>query len=171
MPPDLISPLDPVPASAISAPPCIVTLAERPDLLPLIAQWLRDHHAPHEPLARYAAQLARRTSPLGSERCFVLLAGGVPAGTASLTSRGLESRPELTPWLTNVFVAPSFRGHGFARRLVVAVETAAHRAAIPVLWLYTRSSEPLYDSLGWHRAGAETHDGAPVTLMRRDFGA
>jgi len=137
----------------------------------VVAQWLRDHHAPQAPLARYAAQIARRISPFGPEQCFILLAGGIPAGTASLTSQGLESRPELTPWLTNVFVAPSFRGRGLARRLVIAAEAAARRAAIPTLWLYTRSSEPLYAALGWRSAGADTHDGAPVTLMRRDLDA
>ncbi len=169
MPPALISPVEPLPAPAISAAPRIVTLAERPDLLPVIVQWLRDHHAPHEPLALYAAQIARRVSRLGPEQCLILLAGSIPAGTASLTAQGLESRPELTPWLSNVFVASSFRGRGFARRLVIAVEAAARRAAIPTLWLYTRSAEPLYGALGWRCAGADTHDGAPVTLMRRDL--
>ncbi|HWA81573.1 MAG TPA: GNAT family N-acetyltransferase [Acetobacteraceae bacterium] len=168
MPPAVISPLEPPPAPAASAPR-IVTLADRPDLLPTIVQWLRDHHAPQAPLAPYAAQIASRVSLLGPEQCLILLAGSVPAGTASLTAQGLKSRSELTPWLTNVFVASSFRGRGYARRLVMAVEAAARRAAIPTLWLYTRSAEPLYGALGWRWAGADTHDGAPVTLMRRDL--
>jgi GNAT superfamily N-acetyltransferase len=165
----LASPLNQIPGPTVSAPLHIATLAERPDLLPTIARWLRDHHAPHEPLARFAGNIARRVSSVGLEQCFILLAAGVAAGTASLTRHGLESRPDLTPWLTNVFVAPAFRGRGYARRLVAAAETAAHRAAIPTLWLYTRAAEPLYGELGWYQAGTDMYDGDPVTLMRRDL--
>jgi GNAT superfamily N-acetyltransferase len=151
----------------------IVTLAERPDLLPTLARWLRDHHAPHEPLARFTACLARRLASLGPEQCFVLLAtpgpDGTPLGTASLTLRGLEERPDLTPWLSNVFVVPEFRGRGHARRLVAAVEHAARAAAIPTLWLYTRAAERLYAPLGWRPAGSALLAGEPVTLMRRDL--
>ena len=152
----------------------LATLAERPDLLPTLTRWLRDHHAPREPLAHFAARIARRVSPLGPEQCFILLerggfACGIPAGTASLTNRGLESRPDLTPWLANVFVAPEFRGRGYARRLVAAVEAAARDADIPTLWLYTRSTEGLYAALGWNPAGTLLREGDPVTLMRRDL--
>ncbi len=164
-------------SSSLASPPSqvvhIVTLAERPDLLPILARWLRDHHAPHEPLARFAAGIAGRTAPLGAEQCFILLAGlipgGLPLGTASLTRRGLHARPDLTPWLTNVFVAPEFRGRGHARRLVATVEAAAQGAAIPTLWLYTRTAERLYAPLGWRPAGDARCGGDPVTLMRRDL--
>jgi GNAT superfamily N-acetyltransferase len=147
----------------------LATLAERPDLLPTVALWLRDRHAPHEPPALFAARIARRVSPLGPEQCFILLVSGIPAGTASLTYQGLDSRPDLTPWLTNVFVAPCFRGRGLASQLVIAAESAARRAAIPMLWLYTRSAERLYARLGWHPAGKDASEGDPVTLMRRDL--
>jgi GNAT superfamily N-acetyltransferase len=157
-------------AEAPAPPPFhLATLAERPDLLPTLTRWLRDHHAPREPLAGFAARIARRVSPLGPEQCFILLVAGIPAGTASLTHRGLENRPDLTPWLANVFVAPAFRGRGHARRLVAAVEAAARRADIATLWLYTRSAERLYAPLGWCPAGAGTCEGDPVTLMRRDL--
>ena len=151
------------------APYHLATLAERPDLLPTLTRWLRDHHAPREPLARFAARIARRVSPLGPEQCFILLASGIPAGTASLTRRGLESRPDLTPWLANVFVAPAFRGRGHAPHLVAAVEAAARDADIPTLWLYTRTTERLYAALGWTPAGTFLREGDPVTLMRRDL--
>jgi GNAT superfamily N-acetyltransferase len=164
-------------SSSLASPPSqsaqIVTLAERPELLPILARWLRDHHAPDAPIARFAACLARRIAPVGFEQCFVALdgriPGGIPLGTASLTLHGLEQRPDLAPWLTNVFVAPEFRRRGHARRLVAAVEAAARAAAIPTLWLYTRAAERLYAPLGWRPAGAELIEGDPVTLMRRDL--
>ncbi len=155
--------------SLAPAPLHIATLAARPDLAPIVARWLRDHHAPHAPLAPFAARIAERVAPLGPEQCFILLEAGLPIGTASLTHRGLAARPDLTPWLTNVFVAPRFRGNGHARRLVSAVEAAAQAASIPTLWLYTRAAESLYAPLGWRPAGSALCDGDPVTLMRRDF--
>lgn len=160
----LLGQTDPVPWQ-------IATLAERPDLLPTIARWLRDHHDPRVPLMRFAARIGERVSPLGPEQCFILLAAGSPIGTASLTRDGLDSRPDLTPWLTNVFVAPAFRGNGYARRLVSAVEAAARTATIPTLWLYTRAAERLYAPLGWRLVGVELCEGDPVTLMRRDLAA
>jgi GNAT superfamily N-acetyltransferase len=165
----------------------MTTLAERPDLLPVVARWLRERHAPgHTPghgprhgpgfgagedLATVECRLASRTARLGPEQCFVLFADGVPAGTASLTHRGLESRPELTPWLANVFVVADLRGRGYGTRLVAAVEAAGRRAAISTLWLYTRSADSLYARMGWRMMGKEIFCGDPVTLMRRDLAA
>ncbi|HWA81572.1 MAG TPA: hypothetical protein VG848_14845 [Acetobacteraceae bacterium] len=37
-----------------------------------------------------------------------------------------------------------------------------------LVWLpLTAVDEPLYGTLGWRWAGADTHEGAPVTLMRK----
>ncbi|MGH7066783.1 MAG: GNAT family N-acetyltransferase, partial [Acetobacteraceae bacterium] len=129
-----------------------VTLAERPDLIVAVRSWLAGRHA----------------SPAAPERCFVLLAGGIPAGTASLTARGLASRPDLTPWLANLFVPPALRGRGHAARLVARVEAAAWVARIPALWLVTRSARGLYARLGWQEIGPADYYGEPAILMRRD---
>ncbi|MGH7080247.1 MAG: GNAT family N-acetyltransferase [Acetobacteraceae bacterium] len=131
----------------------IVTLSERPDLLPAVRAWLAGRHA----------------SPVAPERCFVLLAGGIPAGTASLTASGLAARPDLTPWLANLFVPPAFRGRGHAARLVAAIETAARAASIPTLWLVTRHAEGLYARLGWQAVGPADFHGEAAMLMGRDL--
>ncbi len=136
------------------APLDFVTLKDRPDLLPIVRSWLG----------------SRRSSLAGPEHCFVLLAGGVPAGTASLAENSLETRPDLTPWLANLFVPPAFRGRGHSARLVGAVEAAARAARVPTLWLVTRSAESLYARLGWHAVGPAIFHGDPATLMRRDLG-
>ncbi|MGH7049047.1 MAG: GNAT family N-acetyltransferase [Acetobacteraceae bacterium] len=132
----------------------IVTLSERPGLLPAVSTWLAGRHA----------------SPAAPERCFVLLAGGIPAGTASLTASGLAARPDLTPWLANLFVPPAFRGRGHAARLVAAIETAARAASIPTLWLVTRHAEGLYARLGWQAVGPADFHGEAAVLMGRDLG-
>jgi GNAT superfamily N-acetyltransferase len=83
---------------------------------------------------------------------LVLLVNDVPAGMASLTAHDLDERPDLSPWLAGVFVAPEHRGNGYAARLVRAVEQAATDAGIPALWLYTRVAEGLYAKLDWQTA-------------------
>ncbi|MGH7104735.1 MAG: GNAT family N-acetyltransferase [Acetobacteraceae bacterium] len=131
----------------------IVTLSERPGLLPSLRAWLADRHA----------------SPVAPERCFVLLAAGIPAGTASLAASGLAARPDLTPWLANLFVPPAFRGRGHAARLVAAIETTARAAAIPTLWLVTRHAQGLYARLGWQAVGPAVFHGERAVLMCRDL--
>ncbi|MDA8051201.1 MAG: GNAT family N-acetyltransferase [Rhodospirillales bacterium] len=140
----------------------LVTLADHPDLLPTLQAWLGN----------------RRTPAFSPAHCFILLAArarvahgayGVPAGTASLTPRGLDSRADLTPWLANLYVPPAYRGRGHAQRLVAAVESAARAARVPTLWLVTRSAAPLYARLGWQPVGPTLFHGDPATLMRRDL--
>lgn len=83
----------------------------------------------------------------------------------------LETRPDLTPWLGGLYVAPAFRRRGHAAELVRCVEDFARAASVSVLWLYTLHAEGLYSRLGWHHAGVEQEEGHDVTLMRRDLRA
>jgi GNAT superfamily N-acetyltransferase len=93
----------------------------------------------------------------------------VACGTASLVVDDAESRPDLSPWLASVFVAPEARGRGYARVLVTAVESAARAAGMPTLWLFTDTAEALYADLGWKPVGTIIEQGKPECLMRRDF--
>jgi GNAT superfamily N-acetyltransferase len=151
--------------------PRIVTVAERPDLVRITAHWI--WQAFGDPAidtpATIEAHVEGCTARSGPEQCFVLLDRGEPAGTASLIHSDLPERPELTPWLASVYVAPRFRRRGHAGRLVRAVEEAARGAAVPALYLFTRNAEPLYAGLGWQVVGPALDRTIPVTLMRRDL--
>lgn len=150
----------------------IVTIAERPDLAPIVADWLweafwrQDGYAWEDTRAAVAAATART----GPTQTFVALLDGKPAGTASLAAEDLDERPALTPWLAGVFVLPAFRACGCATRLIAAVEGACRDAAIPHAWLYTGTAEGLYARLGWQAVEIVERQGkTPVTLMRKDF--
>ena len=73
--------------------------------------------------------------------------------------------------LTTFFMAPWARGHGLARRLILAVEAAAREAGVKVLNLDVRETQDaairLYEGLGYVRWGRHPHyafvDGAWVT--------
>ena len=89
----------------------IVTVTERPDLGPVVSRWLWEEwrRADGHSLEETIAKVAKRTSASGPEQCFVLLADGAPVATASLVQRDLPARPDLRPWLAEVFVEPKFR--------------------------------------------------------------
>jgi GNAT superfamily N-acetyltransferase len=150
----------------------VVTVRERPDLVSAVARWLWDEWRREDgySLEETIARVAKRTSPLGPEQCFVLLVNGAPVATASLTQFDLPARPDLKPWLAEVFVKPKFRRRGFASQLVMCVEAACRSAAIRTMWLFTASAADLYSPLGWHAVGVEVYHGTDVIVMRRDLG-
>jgi GNAT superfamily N-acetyltransferase len=147
----------------------IVTVAQRPDLVPVVSRWLWEEWGRHggQSIEEEAARVATRTSASGPEQCFVLLTDGAPVATASLVHHDLSTRPDLTPWLAGVFVEPHFRGRGFASQLVKAVETACRLAGIPNIWLHTASAAGLYARLEWRAIGMEPLGETAVTLMCR----
>ncbi len=150
----------------------IVTVADRPDLIPTVADWLWrefwriDGYTPEQ--TRQAVADAQR--PSGMPQCFVLLWDGQPIGTASLAAEDLDERPDLTPWLAGVYVDPAHRGQGHAAHLIAAVEAACRSALISTLWLYTNTAERVYARAGWRSVDVVARcNKRPVTLMRRDL--
>lgn len=148
-----------------------VTLADRPEMAPAVAEWLLDAFRfdlspSHDELV---AKLLAQKAP--SEETFILFADDVPVGTASLVTNDLPSRPDLTPWLASVLVRPQFRGKGYSAPLVRHVEAAATASAFQDLWLYTWSAETLYARLGWERVGLErdSDKNLEVVLMKREL--
>ena len=150
----------------------IVRIADRPDLVPIVAGWLWHEwwHQDGYTLEQTHDAVAASVSPSGPPQSFVLLVDGKPIGTASLVAHDLDERPDLTPWLAGVFVIPEARGRGHVVHLIEAVEAACRSAAIPVVWLYTAGAEHVYARAGWHSVETIQRLGRrPVTLMRRDL--
>src|SRR4051794_35805744 len=148
----------------------IVSLTDRPDLIPVVASWLWQEWGRRKgrTIGMVAARLTERATD-GFEQTFVCMDGHTPVATASLVKADLDSRPELSPWLAGVFVDPPFRGHGHAIALVRQVEDAARAAGIATLWLHTEHASGLYEKLGWETNGPEMDHQFAVTLMKRTF--
>jgi ribosomal protein S18 acetylase RimI-like enzyme len=93
---------------------------------------------------------------------FVGRLDGVVAGAAQLLrpSRNNEAQAHAAT-LTGAFVAPWARGHGLARGLTQAVETAAGEAGYRVLNLDVRATQTaaiaLYEARGFTRWGTHPH--------------
>lgn len=148
-----------------------VTVAERPDLAPVVADWLRGAFWQHRGATLFDIERLVRASDavLGPPQCFVRLVDGEPVGTASLIHSDLDARPDLAPWLAGLYVAPASRRLGHGAAIVRTVEAAAARAGIPRLWLYTHTAERLYAGFGWQRAETFARQGTVSCLMYRDL--
>ena len=105
----------------------IVTLGDRPDLAPIITEWIWQEWSRHDgytfeqTLEYIEASSARQDIP----QTFVLLVDGEPVGTSSLVAADMKERPDLTPWMASVFVIPAARRQGHVIPLIQAVEAAA----------------------------------------------
>jgi GNAT superfamily N-acetyltransferase len=149
----------------------VVSTYDRPDLVPAVAQlcWEEFWRDRGRTMEEAIALVGTTVTPFQLPRTFVALEEDVAVGTASLVARDLEERPDLTPWIAAVVVAPHARGRGHASALVRAVEEEALGRGVSALWLYTRSAETLYARLGWRTIEAVEHRGKVYALMRRDL--
>ena len=148
----------------------IVSTSDRPDLVAISARlrweaFFRKRGQSFEEVLARAQGTADGALPM--PRTFMLLADDEPVGTASLVAHDLDERPDLTPWLAGVVVAPHARGQGHAARLITAVEDAAANAGFPMLWLYTNTAERVYARAGWELVETIQHNGKPYALMQR----
>lgn len=149
---------------------CVTTIRKRPDLLPIVAEWLwrewweQKGRTLEQTQAIYGDCIAERGAP----QTFVLLEGERPVGTVTLARKDLDERPDLTPWLAGVFVIPDRRGRGYVHHLFTEFERACRAASVEVAWLYTNTAERVYLRAGWERVEVIQRPGKlPIILMRR----
>jgi GNAT superfamily N-acetyltransferase len=80
---------------------------------------------------------------------FVALIDGTAVGMYQLSmTDDLFGRPDIYPWLINVYVDEAFRGRNICRELMLTVPEMAKKAGIEELFLYT-SHVGLYEKFGW----------------------
>lgn len=63
-------------------------------------------------------------------------------------SDDLDSRPDIYPWLINVYVDEKFRGKNVCRALMNTVNENAKKSGLKELFLYTKHIG-LYEKFGW----------------------
>jgi GNAT superfamily N-acetyltransferase len=132
----------------------IAYLADHLDFVPALAQWhYRQWNWQHENDS-VASRLDSLTAAANRRRIpsvFVAIENGELRGSATLAPYDMETRRDLTPWMTHVFVAPEFRRRGIASALVRRVVDEARALDISELYLFTTGPwrEKLYADLGW----------------------
>lgn len=147
----------------------IINLSDEPEHLPMLATWHHKEWAHLNPGGSLEARIERMRGYLGSElvpSTFIYKQGGVLAGSAAIVVSDMDTRPDLTPWLASVYVAPRFRRQGIGSRLVEHVMSQARQAGLANLYLFTPDRADFYRSLGWSAMADEIYRGHGVTVMR-----
>lgn len=143
-------------------------LADHREHIPRLAEWLHaqwGHLHENDSVERRTARLESRATRGGVPVTFVAVDGETLLGSASLVVDDLETRPELTPWLASVFVAPEHRGRGVASALVKRVVEEAKTSGVDRLYLWTTDQERLYARLGWNPVERTRFQGEDVVVM------
>jgi len=80
---------------------------------------------------------------------FVAILDGVAVGMYQLSmTDDLFGRPDIYPWLINVYVDEQYRGRNICKELMLTVPQKAKDIGIKKLFLYT-SHVGLYEKYGW----------------------
>ena len=115
------------------------------------AWWgVRDRISPAEVRCTLAHSLNRGDR---LPQTFVAVEDGQALGMYQLSMiDDLYCRPDLYPWLIDVYVAEPFRGRGVGRALLETVPENARAAGLTELYLYTIHMG-LYEKFGWTYVG------------------
>lgn len=83
----------------------------------------------------------------------------------ALREHDLESREDLTPWLSGVFVMPQHRSCGVGSALCQFVESHAQSVGVEQLYLFTLDHERTYARSGWRSLTQDKWRGHSATVM------
>jgi len=151
----------------------IELLADHPEWVPTIAQWHWDewgHLDPEGSLVKWADGIAKRNNKDRIPITFVAVEKDLPVGSVSVEENDMETRKDLIPWLSGVYVKPECRSRGIASQLIRSAIDKSQNLDIENLYLYTRSAYGLYRKLGWIEMEKCHYQGREVTIMYNHLG-
>lgn len=148
----------------------IVSLATRPDLIPIVARWGHGywgHLAPGDTEAARARRL-RGHAEIDAVPCTLVVLDDADraVGSAAILAHDIDGDPR-GPWLASVYVEAERRGEGFGAAVVRAIERRAAELGITTLWLFTPDKMAFYEKLGWKAVEARDYRGEHITIMSR----
>lgn len=151
----------------------IEPLAHHFDLVRLVARWHWDewgHADPGGSIDSWADRLRQRANPGGIPITWVTFVQGIPVGSVALVGSDIAARPDLSPWLSGLFVVPTYRQRGIGSALVRHCENAARHLDVDTLYLYASSGEGLYLRLGYQVIERLFWEREDVAIMSKRLG-
>ncbi len=115
-----------------------------------IAEWMYDWWGNKDGYSLEAMRCFIKHS-LGKDRLphtYIALIDQHIAGMFQFSYTDLVCRPDIYPWLCNVYVAPNYRHQGVFKTMMHQVVDCARNVALRELFLYTKH-EGLYEKYGW----------------------
>lgn len=97
----------------------------------------------------------------------------LPLGTVTLEEDDLPARPDLTPWMTSLYVRPDCRGRGLGKALVRHAVAYAKRLGLArlYLWVDVHDGDGLigfYKAFGWKDYESITYLGRRMAILVMD---
>lgn len=150
-------------------------LGDHQEVIPILAAWIYSEWSylyPGATLQDFEGLLRERINKKSLPLTLVALEAGEPVGTASLKAFDMETRSDLTPWLTSLYVATPWRRRGIGSDLVKAIEQKAAELEIRKLFLFTTDAALValfYSRLGWIVKEKTIYHSYPVIVMEKDL--
>lgn len=120
----------------------------------IMTEWMYDWWGRKENYSREAVEraLAHSLNTDRLPRTYGMLLCGRLTGMYQFTYSDLFVRPDIYPWLANVYLDRAYRGRGLGRLLLGSVKQNARAAGLDELFLFT-AHRGLYEKFGWEFAG------------------
>jgi GNAT superfamily N-acetyltransferase len=140
--------------------------------IPIIAKWIYEEWSyafPMRTLQEIQKALFGRMNE--NEMPITLIAHderGV-LGTASLKASDMDILPELTPWLSSVFVHPDYRGQGVATALVAEIEKIARQQGFARIHVFNPITQGVFEKMGWSVLQTVQYGGKELGILVKDI--
>ena len=151
----------------------VVALAERPELIPAVAEALRREWTDwygREDFTDTLFEFSRRARTDGVPMTLVAVDGARLVGAASLVEASIATHAHLSDWIGGLWTAPDRRGEGVGAALVEACCGHALRLGVTTLHAATASAERLFLRAGFERfdtAALAAHPGEAIAVLRK----
>lgn len=149
-------------------------LSDKPDMLPVVAQWAYDQwwsSDPQKTVEMVVESWKKRVADRGIPLTLVGERDRKPIGMVSLVECdvGMEHRMELSPWVSAVYVLPGYRRQGIGGLLLKAITTRVAAMGIPRVYLYTYDQTEFYKSHGWSLLDREKSGNGIVDILYKNL--
>ena len=134
----------------------IYPLNEKKSLYPILAYWsFNNWYMGRDVPFRYVLQeYSRRADNESLPYSFVACMNDLPVGMVSIKYNDMLNRPDLSPWLSALYVAPEYRNTGIGGLLISTVlqdcaDNGIQRIFLFVDSRYRKKLSDYYSGLGW----------------------
>lgn len=143
-------------------------LADHPEVLGNLAAGFKAQWAVHfadQSLDAIKVGFANCCREEGLPLALVAMVDQAFAGTASLRQESGTVCPGIGPWLTHLYVEPSFRNQGIGTTLIRAVEGEAIRNGFGELYAATARAAAIFERSGWQMIEVVEYQGDRVCVL------
>jgi GNAT superfamily N-acetyltransferase len=149
--------------------PQIVYLKHYQEYITALSQWSFETWSKYHPNATrkgYIEKLKGHCQIDALPLTLIALNNGEPIGMCSLRSSE-DIRPDLTPWLSSLYVVPSCRHQQVGQCLIDAIKRIARSMGFETLYLlnYEPSLNNYFVELSWVLIGSDYLNNYPISIM------